>query len=620
MPILENNTRVGRFVVQNLIKSNLYTETYRAVDEDNNPYFLKLFVISRLPARLINQRTYTVKEIEYCKLLSHRNLISFVDSGKLDHSEGKCQYYITNYFSGAVLADYIAQRGVLTEEQALKIFKGVLQGLNFLHKLSPAMCHNDLDPSNIVIGDADGEPKLIDFGHLSERCSGLVSFDTADIDILYHANESMVNIFDEQSDIFSACAVLYFMLTGKAPWVMELDSEKTYRDRFKELVAYRKANPLNLDELQISTATKYILAEGLKLQYSDRISSVDALLTLLEAPEKIEEKIEEEQRAERERPRPEGGGRDESRRRSREDNDDPNDINRFVLDVRRGEGEGFKDIAGMKELKEFLERKVIFVIRNEEVAREYNLTPPNGMLLYGPPGCGKTFFAEKFAEETGFNFALIKASDIASSYVHGTQDKIGRLFKQAEKHRPIVLCFDEFDALVPDRSSQGATHTSSEVNEFLSQMNNCSKRGIFIVATSNRPDKIDPAVLRTGRIDRMVYVPLPDMEARLEMFKMYVNNRPALEDINYEELARCTEGYIASDIAYIVNDAAMTAAFSRTKISHELLMTTIKNVPPSLRAESISVYDDIRRRMDTSNRKNVTTRRPIGYSTHLEDK
>jgi transitional endoplasmic reticulum ATPase len=242
------------------------------------------------------------------------------------------------------------------------------------------------------------------------------------------------------------------------------------------------------------------------------------------------------------------------------------------------------------------------------------------MLLYGPPGCGKTFFAEKFAEETGFNFALIKASDIASSYVHGTQDKIGRLFKQAEKHRPIVLCFDEFDALVPDRSSQGASHTSSEVNEFLSQMNNCSKRGIFIVATSNRPDKIDPAVLRTGRIDRMVYVPLPDMEARLEMFKMYVNNRPALEDINYEELARCTEGYIASDIAYIVNDAAMTAAFSRTKISHELLMTTVKNVPPSLRAESIGVYDDIRQRMDTSNRKNVATRRPIGYSVHLEDK
>jgi transitional endoplasmic reticulum ATPase len=241
------------------------------------------------------------------------------------------------------------------------------------------------------------------------------------------------------------------------------------------------------------------------------------------------------------------------------------------------------------------------------------------MLLYGPPGCGKTFFAEKFAEETGFNFALIKASDLATSYIHGVQEKVGQLFAQAEKHRPIVLCFDEFDALVPDRSSFGmSAHHSGEVNEFLSQMNNCAKRGIFVVATTNRPDKIDPAIRRTGRIDRMVYVPLPDYEARKEMFRLYVNTRPVDDNIDYDELAKMTEGYIASDIAYIVNDAAMTAAFSRTKISQELMSTTIKNVPPSLHDDSIAIYDEIRRKMEYSKRENVVSRPTIGYAKFLE--
>lgn len=615
MPILENNARVGRFVVQSLIKHNLYTETYRAVDQNNNPYFLKLFVLSRISPKLVNPDTKVVKEIEYSKLLSHRNIISFVDSGEVEHSEGACQYYVTNYFSGSVLSDYVAQRGALTEDEALKIFREILSGLNFMHRLSPALCHNDLDPSNVMVSSVDGEAKIIDLGHLSERCSGKVHFDTSDIDIIYHANENMVNIFDEQGDIFSACAVLYFMLTGKAPWSIEFEEGKEYKERFWALSTLRKKQGLDIAGLNVSNRTKAILRDGLQLQAQERVESVAKLMEMLDASESASEETSHD------KPSMGGGGKEQGRRRGDGDggNGDPDSPNRFTLDVRRGDGNGFKDIAGMQELKDSLERRVIFVIRNEELAREYNLTPPNGMLLYGPPGCGKTFFAEKFAEETGFNFALIKASDLATSYIHGVQEKVGQLFAQAEKHRPIVLCFDEFDALVPDRSSFGmSAHHSGEVNEFLSQMNNCAKRGIFIVATSNCPHKIDPAVLRTGRIDQRVYVPQPDAEARKEMFRMYVNNRPALDDIDYDDLARRTEGYIASDIAYIVNDAAMTAAYSRTKISHELLLTTIKNVQPSLGPDQFKHYEAIRAQMDVSSRRE-TLRRPIGYATHLDD-
>ena len=213
-------------------------------------------------------------------------------------------------------------------------------------------------------------------------------------------------------------------------------------------------------------------------------------------------------------------------------------------------------------------------------------------------------FAEKFAEETNFNFLLIKASDLGSSYVHGSQEKISKLFKLAEKNAPIVLCFDEFDALVPDRSAFGVQYQAGEVNEFLSQMNNCSKKGIFIVATSNRPDKIDPAVLRTGRIDKMVYVPLPDKKARKEMFGLYLSNRPVNENIDIDFLAEQTEGYIASDIAFIVNDAAMTAAYSRELITNDLLITSLKNIRPSLRKEALESYGQIRDRMEDCNRAN----------------
>jgi transitional endoplasmic reticulum ATPase len=258
----------------------------------------------------------------------------------------------------------------------------------------------------------------------------------------------------------------------------------------------------------------------------------------------------------------------------------------------------------MHELKEYLYKQVIFVLKDKELAEQYRLTPPNGMLLYGPPGCGKTFFAEKFAEETGFNFILIKASDLGSSFVHGSQEKISKLFKIAEQNAPIVLCFDEFDALVPDRSTFGIQSQAGEVNEFLSQMNNCAKKGIFIVATSNRPDKIDPAVLRTGRIDKNVYVPLPDREARREMFSLYLSKRPVEDGIDIDLLADRTEGYIASDIAFIVNDAAMTAAYTRVKISQQLLETSLDNIRPSLRSEVLSSYAQIRDRMEDKNRTN----------------
>ena len=187
----------------------------------------------------------------------------------------------------------------------------------------------------------------------------------------------------------------------------------------------------------------------------------------------------------------------------------------------------------------------------------------------------------------------------------------------AEKNAPIVICFDEFDALVPDRSNPAAQYSSSEVNEFLSQLNNCSNRGIFIIGTTNRPDKIDSAVLRTGRIDKQVYVPLPDKEARREMFLIHLKGRPFNEkQIDADKLSEMTEGYIASDIAYIVNDAAMIAAFTDQEITEELLESSVKNTRPSLRADTLKIYDDIRQQMENTERREQSRPR-IGFPTTI---
>ena len=588
MAILREAEIIGNFKVQSLIKSNLYTETYRVEDQNATPYFLKLFVLKRLPSQLLNHETGVPKEIEYCQKLKHRGIVSYIDSGAIEREESNCQYYVTNYFNGTLLAQRIQSEGSLAEEEALRIFRSMLEALKYLHSQSPVLCHNDIDPTNILLPDTNGgEAEIIDLGHLSERCGGAVWFETADIDPLYHANETRVGIFDEQGDVFSACAVLYAMLTGHAPWEVEIPSEGTYKERFNELRQFRKQHPLNLSKLEVGDNVKRVLEAGLAIKSQERAASVEALLQTLDnlnpPPQRDEQQTHASQTY------------DSSQQQQRS----PNYVE---FQIKKGTGKGFEDIAGMKELKDALVQQVIFVIQNEDLAKEYRITPPNGMLLYGPPGCGKSFFAEKFAEETGFSYLFVKSSDLASSFVHGSQEKINLLFEQAAKNAPIVICFDEFDALVPDRSWNNIS--AEEVNEFLSQMNNCAQRGIFIVATSNRPDKIDPAVLRTGRIDKMVYVPLPDYDARREMFALYLTGRPQEENIDLDELAKLTDGYIASDIAYIVNDAAMVAAYTRAKITSELLLTSIRNNRPSLRAESMKKYEEIKQKMEDTNRRN----------------
>lgn len=282
-------------------------------------------------------------------------------------------------------------------------------------------------------------------------------------------------------------------------------------------------------------------------------------------------------------------------------------------------GNGFGDIAGMNELKKFIREEFIDVLKNKESAKAYCIKPPS-MLFYGPPGCGKTFFAEKIAEEAGINFMKVVPDDIASTCVHGTQELIGKLFREAESKAPTLMFFDEFEAMVPQRTgSEHNQHYDSEVNEFLCMLNNANDRGIYVVAASNFPQRIDKAVLRTGRIDEMVYIDLPDQDARKSLFTLLLGKRPSEVDIDIDHLATLTKGYTCSDISYIIEKASrkMFAVTIKSndgemlKITQALLEEIIADSRSSVTSCDIREYERVRQEFTSKHKSTRPTK--VGY-------
>ncbi|MCK9450284.1 MAG: AAA family ATPase [Bacteroidales bacterium] len=574
-----------KYTVTFFLKKGSYAETYRVKDQEGKTKLLKLFRYSKL-----NRTQFTengdVLEVEILKEIKHPNLVKYCDSGELLLDGQKYSYAILDYISGETLADKLKREQTINPYEVKDIISGVLNGLNYLHSLQDPIIHNDISNLNVML-DLSGKvaiPKIIDFGYARFLSQSNKDFLKDGLNPFYQANEAFNKVFSVQSDMFSVGAFYFHLLEGLPPWFVEISKYKADSIKLEDAVIEERRKPLKFSS-GTDQNTQNIISKALQPNAENRFKSVKDFIKAMNGEMEVQQLSS------------------------------PQEVSKPKLkEIKKGKG--FSAIAGMQELKDTIQLDVIDALNEKERYAEYGLTIPNGMLLYGPPGCGKTFFAERMAEEIGFNFYQLKPSDIQSKYVNESQEKIKNLFDEARENAPSIIFIDELDAVVPNRDNSNVNHmNTSAVNEFLAQMNNCGDDGIFIIGATNRPNSIDPAILRAGRLDKIIYLPPPDFEARELMFKLYLEKRPREVGLNYSEFAIATENYVSSDIKFLCDEASRKALKMKSRISKEILLDTINNNKPSIKLDELQSYIAIRAKMEGLS-DNTNDRPRIGFKNN----
>ncbi|MCQ2321067.1 MAG: AAA family ATPase [Bacteroidales bacterium] len=565
MGTFKKGEKIGKFVVNSFIKKGAVAESYTVYGTDDMMYFLKIYDLALIPkSQLLEGKE--VYEIVLCQEIDNDNIIHFVDKGEVKKDAKTFRYLVTKYYRGDLLVDSIKRDGVFGPEDAAQITLCVLNGLAYMH--ANALLHNDVRPSNIMLQELeDGMllPTIIDLGHISYMVMGRPTFSVEDLAPFFRAPETFKGIYTPKTDIFSTGALLYFMLFGKAPWETDLEDCKGDKNLIKEAVKEAREQELILEteEVKLPDYMKVILQKALSKKASGRFESV------VDFAKALADQVMPELAKEMEQSASEAAPAQEQMQQ----------VPQVEITFKKGSGNGFENVTGRNELKEQLRKEVLFALQNPEKAQQYKLPAINGILLYGPPGCGKSLVLESFAEELGFNYSIIKASDFGNIYQPGVLENLQRLFDAAEIKAPFLICVDEIEFLVPGRGEEEVGITP-QVAAFFALMNECSKKGVLIAATSNRPDLVEPSIMRVGCIDRVFFVPQPDFEARKDMFKSHLEGRPC-EELDYDELAKMSNDFNAGDITETVNEAAMTAAYMGVPISQKILTDVLRFKNPT---------------------------------------
>ena len=259
------------------------------------------------------------------------------------------------------------------------------------------------------------------------------------------------------------------------------------------------------------------------------------------------------------------------------------------------------DVGGLEEVKESLREIVEWPLKHPESFERVGIKPPKGILLYGPPGSGKTLLARAIATEAGANFISIKGPEITSKWVGESEKHIRDLFRRARQVAPSIIFFDEIDSLAPLRGLEVGSRVSENiVSQILTEMSGLEDmHNVVVVAATNRPDILDPALLRPGRFDRQVLVPSPDEESRLEILRIHTKKMP-LKGVELKAIAKETEWYSGADLEALVREAGLNALrkdFKAKSVTRKDFEDALKRVRPSVTPELIKFYSKIAERI-----------------------
>ncbi len=259
---------------------------------------------------------------------------------------------------------------------------------------------------------------------------------------------------------------------------------------------------------------------------------------------------------------------------------------------------GWEQVGGLTQVKQSLIEAVEWPLKSSERFTRLGIDPPKGILLHGPPGCGKTLLARAVATESEANFISVRGPEIFSKWVGESEKAIREIFRKARMAAPSIIFFDEFDSLVPSRGSAADSRVTERViSQLLTEIDGLlSLQNVVVLAATNRPDIIDPAVLRPGRFDRRVYVPPPDSQARYKILEIKTQNMPLADDVDLKAMANRMNGYSGADIDSVVREAGFYALRIDEKANLVTLSnfeTAMEEVAPSITPEMISWYESM---------------------------
>lgn len=585
--------RLGR-----LISQTYKTEIYEAEAKDGTRVFIK---IHDNGAFMDAEKTCALNEASLLDKLSSKQFPKVLESGTVTRPEGAYTYLCFKYFEYQTMREYCSDRG-FGEETALIIVREILWALGELKEKTNGGGHYNICPDTVLL------PKnrtdrfkvfVVDLEHASEPCNGSTDFFSSDIDKFFRAPETLLGRYSSAADVYSVGMLLYYMLRKCYPYDFEESMDAGMVADF-----IKKHKPTI--EL-VSDGVAQLIYNAINKSAVKRYKSVNEFDNAIKEYMDTEGAIYYEQTDDNE---------------DMEEQKNTSKGPKLNVGMTVTQGDGLQAVAGMAELKHRLHRDFVDVIKHRELARKFSIQPPN-MLFFGPPGTGKTYLSKRLGEETGMPVCYIKPSDLGSIWIHGSQNLIKELFEKAEEKAKknktgCIILIDEFDAFVCKRDASDNEHMANEVAEWLTQLNDCVSKNIFVIGTTNCIQRIDPAVLRHGRIDQIVYIGLPDKECRQQLFEYELNSRPHEDDIDIEKLASITDGFTSSDISYIVKETA-TNAFEESvkneesdivKISETMLENVIKQTRPSVTKQEIKMFEQQRDEfLQTKNNE----RRAIGF-------